>query len=88
MPEIEEVEKPIEDPIQVLKDSIVKQDDAKQTLIRPLKDNPYSNFSEEYLESKSLKKRVRIVYTYKDVMRDRKLVGRALESTKTIEEKI
>mgnify|MGYP001416129973 CR=1 FL=1 len=71
------------------KELILQQEDATQLLVRPMKDNPFSNFSEEIIESKKIGKRIRTVYHYKDELDDNgKLVGKSLQSYDITQEDI
>lgn len=67
-------ELPIEDDVspelpaeETLRNEIMKQSDAVQTLVRPLHNNIDSLFSEEIIESLSMRKKVKTTFIYKEV---------------------
>ena len=88
MDEIKDFKEPEKDPVEEIKEQIYKQDDVVQYLVRPLKNNPFGNFSEEIIESKSLGKRVKTEFIYEDVLSFNKLVGKALKNSNRIVEDI
>jgi homoserine trans-succinylase len=73
MSKINPIDLPKEDVLPVLpaaeelRNQIMKQQDAVQILIRPLNNNIDSLFSEEIIESKSMNKKVRTTYLYREV---------------------
>jgi len=59
--------------------------DGEEILVRDIND-PISTFKEVVLRSKSRRKQVRTVYAYKEVIHNKKLVGRELRGqNKTLE---
>jgi len=89
MEETEEIKEPERNTTDELKELILQQEDAIQLLVRHIKDNPFSNVSEEILSSKTIGKRIRTVFHYKDELDDNgNLVGKSLQSYDVIEEDI
>ncbi len=57
-------------------EEIRSQPDCEEIQIRPEKDNPFKNISQIIIRSKTLGKQVVMDFTYTDIFRDGKLVGR------------
>jgi len=89
MEETEEIKEPEKNTTDELKELILQQEDAIQLLVRHIKDNPFSNVSEEILSSKTIGKRIKTTFHYKDELDDNgNLVGKSLQSYDVIEEDI
>jgi hypothetical protein len=80
--ELPEPDLPEPSPEELLREQIEMQDDAVQILVRPLKNNPTSLFSEEIVQSEILGKAVKLSFEYEDVYNDKdEFVGRCQKNT-------
>lgn len=81
-PEVFDVE-PEPSPEDRVLDEVRSQSDCEEIQIRPKEDNPFNNISQIIVKSRILGKQVIMDFSYTDIMRDGRLVGREGGITKT-----